>query len=360
MAFRRRMLGTCIVLAAWFYGMSFKSILITGVIGLLFLFVIIPSIFRWSTLVQRQMIFLPWVHWPKHVDFDKPESEGLQGARNFYISTDLKVEVGVWHILPHDLIEESKGKDKDWFEQTLSSGKPIILYLHGNTGSRAREHRLELYKILQKLNYHIICFDYRGYADSSPITPSKTGVVQDALKVYEYTKEFAKQSPIIVYGHSLGTAVSIEAVARLCDEGEPPKALILESPFNSIHDEIKFHPMTFLWRKMPWFKWFFMGTLNKNDVGFVSDQRIGQIYIPILIMHAKDDLVVPYILGEKLYQSALEKRPLDAKPVTFVSFESEKGLGHIFIYTAQEVPSIIEHFASKSVTDQWPTEQKKL
>ena len=76
-------------------------------------------------------------------------------------------------------------------------------------------------------------------------------------------------------------------MARLCESGDPPVGLILESPFNNIHDEIKFHPMSYLWRKMPWFKWFFTGTLNKNDVGFVSDQRIGQIYIPILIMHAK-------------------------------------------------------------------------
>ena len=66
-----------------------------------------------------------------------------------------------------------------------------------------------------------------GYADSSPITPSKTGVVQDALKVYEYAKSLAKETPIIVYGHSLGTAVSTEAVAQLCEQGDPPKALIL-------------------------------------------------------------------------------------------------------------------------------------
>jgi hypothetical protein len=91
----------------------------------------------------------------------------------------------------------------------------------------------------------------------------------------------------IVYGHSLGTAVSTEAVATLCESGNPPSALILESPFNNIHEEIRIHPMSFLWRKMPWFKWFFTGTLTKNDVGFVSDERIGQIYIPILIMHAK-------------------------------------------------------------------------
>lgn len=288
------------------------------------------------------MVFLPWVHWPKHVDFDKPENEGLEGAINFYISTDLKVEVGVWHILPQELIQSGKDKDQKWFDSALSKGQPIIFYLHGNTGSRAREHRVELYKVLQKLNYHVIAFDYRGYADSSPITPSKTGVVQDALQVYQHVKNLAKDVPIIVYGHSLGTAVSTEAVARLCEEGEPPKALILESPFNNIHDEIRYHPMSFLWRKMPWFKWFFTGTLTKNDVGFQSDQRIGSIYIPILIMHAKDDLVVPYMLGERLYQAALAKRPLDAKPVNFVSFEAELGLAHVFIYSAPETPSIIE------------------
>ena len=61
-------------------------------------------------MFQPQMIFLVnmflffSVHWPKHVDFDKPENEGLSGARNFYISTDLKVEVGVWHILPQGIL----------------------------------------------------------------------------------------------------------------------------------------------------------------------------------------------------------------------------------------------------------------
>ena len=150
-------------------------------------------------------LYFHLVHWPKHIDFDQPENEGLNGARNFYLKTDLKVEVGVWHIVPKDLIEESKGKNSSWFEKSLSQGRhPIVLYLHGNTGSRAREHRVELYKVLQNLNYHVVCFDYRGYADSSPIVPSKTGVVQDALKVYDYVQSLANGTPVIVYGHSLG------------------------------------------------------------------------------------------------------------------------------------------------------------
>ena len=111
----------------------------------------------------------------------------------------------MWHIVPKDLIEESKGKNSTWFEKSLSQGRhPIVLYLHGNTGSRAREHRVELYKVLQNLNYHVVCFDYRGYADSSPIMPSKTGVVQDALKVYDYVQSLANGTPVIIYGHSLG------------------------------------------------------------------------------------------------------------------------------------------------------------
>jgi abhydrolase domain-containing protein 12 len=56
--------------------------------------------------------------------------------------------------------------------------------------------------------------------------------------------------------------------------------------------QVKIHPMSFLWRKMPLFDFFFTGTLNNNDVGFVSDQKIGAIHIPILIMHAKVGFVV--------------------------------------------------------------------
>ena len=73
--------------------------------------------------------------------------------------------------------------------------------------------------------------------------------------------------------------------------------LVLESPFNNIHEEVTKHPMAALWRKMPWFEWFFSGTLTKNDVGFVSDQHIKDIHIPILILHAKVYLI--FVINQK-------------------------------------------------------------
>ena len=67
-----------------------------------------------------------------------------------------------------------------------------------------------------------------------------------------------------------------------------------------------------------------------------------QLIVVYLSFTFKDDLVVPYMLGERLYQAALAKRPLDAKPVNFVSFESDLGLAHVYIYTSPETPSIIQ------------------
>lgn len=342
-------------LSAWYCGMSLKRIVILGCLWLFILFVVIPTVFRTCSTLQRHMVFLPYVHWPKLIDFEDPESEGLSGARNFYLKTDDSVEVGVWHILPKDLIHLSQNKNRSWYEEQLSNGSPVVIYMHGNTGSRAREHRLHLYSVLQQLNYHVIAFDYRGYADSSPTVPTKSGVVHDAHKVYEHVRSVAgPQAPIVIYGHSLGTAVSSQFVADLCRQHKEtqqplPKALVLESPFNNIQDEIKQHPMTFLWRKMPWFEWFFAGTLDKHDVGFMSDAQIIHIHLPILIMHAKDDRVVPYSLGEKLYQTALQGRSDDAQPVEFVSFEKDEALGHTLIYSSEKVPSIISEFVAKSL-----------
>lgn len=343
----RRIFGILVALSAWYCGMSIKKIAVLGSIWLIILFVVIPIVFRSSSFLQRHMVFLPYVHWPKHINFRRPETEGLMGTRNFYLETDNKVKVGVWHILPNYLIHQSIGKSTEWFEERMRDGNPIIIYMHGNTGSRAREHRIHLYRVLQSLNFHVIAFDYRGYADSSPVVPTKTGVIRDAHSIYNYVSTIVESSSsIFIYGHSLGTGVSTQFLAEVCQGqcSSKPKALILESPFNNIHDEIKSHPMSFLWRKMPWFEWFFAGTLTKNDVGFVSDQHIKSIDLPILILHAKDDVVVPFHLGEKLFEVALVS---NKDKVQFVSFEPEEGLGHTLIYSSKRVPAILNNFIVK-------------
>jgi len=335
-----------LLLAAYLYYQGWSVFAIVQLfIGLAaLLFIGLPFVFKYSPYIQRNLVFLPFLRMPKNVDFSDPASEGLPGTKNFYLESDPGVSVGVWQILPVSLVEESEGKELGWWDNQLSDGRTVILYLHGNTAHRAGEHRKELYQVLRGMDFHVVAFDYRGYADSSThIAPTETGVVRDARAVYEWLTSRAA-GKVVVWGHSLGTAISSHLVADLCQEDQRPCALVLESPFNNIFDEVRNHPMGWLWRKMPWYDWFFTAPLATNDLGFVSDQRVQVIDVPILILHAEDDLVVPFKLGKALYESALDRRAAHWPKVHWREFSGQHGYAHKFICRAPELPAIIREF----------------
>jgi len=342
----RRILWVCLGVYLWYHGWTIFQISRVLICLAVVTFLALPFVFKYSTYIQRHLIFLPSVRVPRVIDFCDPESEGIPGARNFYLESSPGVNIGVWQILPDHIKGSHKSESQEWFEQQLSDDRTVILYLHGNSNDRAGPHRVELYHVLRKLGYHVIACDYRGYADSSPVPPSETGVVLDALTVYNWVKQRIGKSKLIVWGHSLGTAVSSHLVSDLCLQGNRPNGLVLESPFNNIYDEIRNHPMGWIWRKMPYFDWF-VETLENNDFGFVSDQRISVIDIPVLIMHAKDDMLVPFILGKALYESALKSRDPAWPKVDFVEFETEHGYAHKFICRAPELPHIIRTFLDR-------------
>ena len=127
--------------------------------------------------------------------------------------------------------------------------------------------------------------------------------------------------------------------------------------------QVRNHPMGWLWRKMPWYDWFFTAPLATNDLGFVSDQRVqvvGKpicfpifisfslqvIDVPILILHAEDDLVVPFKLGKALYESALEGRASHWPKVHWREFSGQHGYAHKFICRAPELPDMIRQVLS--------------
>jgi len=211
---------------------------------LLVLYVAYPIGFRFTSFVRRNALFLPYVHWPVGVNFSEPQLY-INATRNFYIQSEVGVNIGTWHVLPQSLMDKSY--DKDGYERSLSQGFPIILYLHGITGSRINDHRLELYKRLQAMDYHVIAVDYRGYADSASAIPlSEEGVITDAKAAYSYIKKHSHDSKIIVWGHSLGTGVASRAVSELCLDNDVPHGVLLESPFNNFAEAVLNIPLTYV------------------------------------------------------------------------------------------------------------------
>ena len=189
----------------------------------------------------------------------------------------------------------------EFFEETLKlSTSNIVLYLHGNSNSRGVTHRVELYNVLREMGYHVIALDYRGYGDSSKVSPSEIGVIRDSIAVYNYITSITK-NPIFLWGHSLGTGISTHMLSILAKNNVPgPRALVLESPFTNIDAEIRAHPMSALFRKLPWFDFTIAKPMYNNNLRFLSDEHIGEFRQPILILHAEDDRVVPFELGYKV------------------------------------------------------------
>ena len=87
-----------------------------------------------------------------------------------------------------------------------------------------------------------------------------------------------------------------------------------------------------------------------REFRFLEEEKIIEILnflhlqvidVPILILHAEDDLVVPFKLGKALYESALEGRAEHWPKVHWREFSGQHGYAHKFICRAPELPDII-------------------
>lgn len=176
-------------------------------------------------------------------------------------------------------------------------------------GNRGKSHRKELYQVLQNHEHHIISCDYRGFGDSTKVPRiTESGVVSDALTVYKWVRQEllggveGLQIPVFVWGHSLGAGICSHAVAKLHNltDVPHPNGLVLESPFDNFAEELRHHAKLKIWSLLPFFDRLFIHPLRKSDITFQNDGHISKILVPIMIMHARDDHVIPSHLGRRV------------------------------------------------------------
>ena len=179
-------------------------------------------------------------------------------------------------------------KLKSWFlEKDLKKNK-TILYFHGNAGDLTnRVHKLNE---LNKLDVNILIISWRGFS-GNPGKPTEKNLYNDARKSVEWLNETGVTNKnIILYGESLGTGVATELGQNNSFSG-----IVLESPFTSIADAAKIY-----------YPYLPVNLLLKDRYDTIK--KIKNIKIPVLIMHGKKDNIVPFFMGEKLYQMANEPK----------------------------------------------------
>ena len=202
---------------------------------------------------------------------------------NNYFNSKLLVSVEKVKVLTQDNINLIS-----WYHEKDINNYKTILFLHGNAGSL--ENRIHKINHFKDMNVNFLIIAWRGFSGNKG-KPNEPGLYEDARSAIRWlTNKGVKEKNIIIYGESLGTGVAVE-IAQFQSFG----GIILESPFTSMidvgKDKYPFLPVKIILKDR-----------------YESNKKIKNIKIPIMIMHGKLDNIVPFRMGEKMYQLASEPK----------------------------------------------------
>jgi fermentation-respiration switch protein FrsA (DUF1100 family) len=179
-----------------------------------------------------------------------------------------------------------------------------LLICHGNAGNISEAGRPFHYAGLRALGLSLFAFDYRGYGESEGM-PTEQGLYRDAEAAYRYLRETLgiPAERIVVFGHSLGSAVAVELVSRV-----PAAGLVLDGALTSVIERAQ---ELFPYAPVRWIA----------ASRYPSIERVGALTIPKLFLHARGDEVIPFVHGRRLFEAA-------APPKQFVPLQG--GHGDVF------------------------------
>jgi fermentation-respiration switch protein FrsA (DUF1100 family) len=199
--------------------------------------------------------------------------------------------------------------------------RATLLFFHGNAGNLS--HRLESIRLFHDLGLAVFIIDYRGYGQSEG-SPTEAGTYRDAAAAWHYLVDARHIAPqeIVIFGRSLGGAIAAELASRT-----RPAALILESAFTSVPNMAA--------RLYPWLpvRWL-------SRYRYDTQSALEAITCPVLIIHSREDDIIPYAEGEQLFARARE-------PKQFLELHGGHSDG--FLVSRESYTRAIDHFLEKYV-----------
>jgi len=197
--------------------------------------------------------------------------------------------------------EEVNFKSKDgtvlngWFVPVQGKqAKATVVFSHGNAGSIG--HHLGFAMWFVDAGYNVLTYDYRGFGRSGG-TVNRRGMLDDVRAAFDYVGKRADVNAgrLISYGHSLGGAQSLAALAESPVKGL--RAVITDAAFSSYLAMART----------------FAGQVGANLVTdeWAPKDAVGKIApVPLLIVHGTKDEVVPVEQGRLLFKTAGEPKTM--------------------------------------------------
>ena len=218
-------------------------------------------------MLQSRLLYFPNI--PSRTIYATPTAIGL-GFERVQFTTEDGINLDGWFV-------------------PARNARGVVLFFHGNAGNIS--HRLDSLKIFNGLGLSTLIFDYRGYGRSEG-APSEDGTYRDAEAAWRYLTETRKvpDEQIVLFGRSLGGAVAAHLARQ-----RRPRALILESVFTSVPDIAAHHYRIFPVRVLSRF-------------AYDTREFVRTVRCPVLIVHSRDDDIIPFQHGRDLFDAASEPK----------------------------------------------------
>ncbi|MFC1703271.1 alpha/beta hydrolase [Candidatus Omnitrophota bacterium] len=233
--------------------------------SILILFVCIVLGFFYIRYIELRSIFIPTrevITTPQQVDLP---------FEDIFFKTEDSIELNGWFI-------------------KSPKAKATIIFAHGNGGNIC--HRLEKIAFFYHLGINTFIFDYRGYGKSKG-KPTEEGIYKDGRAAFDYLirRDDIDRKKIIAYGESIGGAVAIDLATH-----RDVACVIAESTFSSAKEMGKI-----VYPFLPSFLF-----ISKFD----SITKVKNLKTQKLFIHSRNDEIVPFSLGKKLFDAAAQPKEL--------------------------------------------------
>jgi uncharacterized protein len=220
----------------------------------------------------------------------------------YYPTRDLYVDVNILKPQPEEKTFHLKSglKIHGWYFHSPVPPKAVVVFFHGN-GQNRSIHFGSLFWLVEK-GYDLAIFDYPGYGQTEG-APSPETTVEMGKEALRFVHAANPKLPLVVYGQSLGGAIATRSVWELRNEFLPA-LLVIDSSFLSYRKVgqkiMSKNVLTWLFQPFPW--------LVLSDT-WAPEARIKDLAgTPILVIHSRQDDIVPFSLGEETFAKAAQPK----------------------------------------------------